>query len=185
MASSRAAGRAAVHVVAAGHPSSCRSASARPIAAAVTTLSERRLARIGIRTAVGLRHDRRRRAPALAADRQHVAGAEREVVIGRLRPGTQENETTPLAGHRSGEGIHVGMATPVGMGDIVHAHPADTPLVERKAAGLDDLEPNAEASGEPERRAEIAGLVRLQKRQPDLTVSGQGCCHGGMPSCVT
>lgn len=50
-----------------------------------------------------------------------------------------------------------------GEGAIIHRRPFDAFVVRRKTARLDDLDPGAETSSGPDRRADILGDLRLEE----------------------
>ena len=100
-----------------------------------------------------------RHAGALAPEQQPVVGAKGEVGIGGGGPGGQQNQ--PRAMPDGAVGLPAGVADELDRAEIVHAGATQPSVVEDEAAGLDDVDRDAEAGGEAEQRAGILRDVRL------------------------
>src|SRR5439155_20036905 len=100
-----------------------------------------------------------RPARALGPEQQPVVGAEGEVGVGGGGPGGQQHQ--PRAMPDGAVGLPAGMTRELGRAEIVHAGATQPSVVEDEAAGLDDVDRDAEAGGEAEQRAGILRDVRL------------------------
>ena len=100
----------------------------------------------------------RRRFPSRAAACRPARNAPRRA---GCRPAVVSSTSRPRSA--AAKASQSGVAGDAGDLGIIHSRPLQRPVRPGKAARLDDVDGHAEAGGEPQDRADIAGLVGLAK----------------------
>ena len=145
-----------------GNPAVWRRASLNTIAAARATLSDRAP---GLQRdphpEIGGRVDVGRHAGAFAAEQQDVVGPESRPRGKRSAPGGGQQDQPAGRPVRGGKRPRRRAGRSVRQVVIVHGGPADALVVDRKAAGLDDVERHAQAGGQADEGPEILRDIGL------------------------
>jgi hypothetical protein len=102
-----------------------------------------------------------RHACGLAAKQEDVSSLEAEIRVGQGGFGREQHKPPPLRPSPMLEAVEVEVAGERRHFEIIHASASERPVRHVEAGRLDDVDANAEAGGEPEDRAGIAGDIRL------------------------
>jgi len=107
---------------------------------------------------IGLRGNLRRRAGAFAAEEERVVRCERELIEPQRRVGLDQDQPARTRGGEGGEGRVPRRRDLI---PIIEGGALQRPIGQREAAGLNNVEADAKAGREADRRAQILRDVRL------------------------